>query len=341
MVFEKVKQAQVIKTSLLVALLIALPRSISLINIDGFVNNYFSNVSFWDLILRFFAFFTFSLVVIHFNVNWKYQFPKLPLALEYVLVFLINILFITAASLMFRFLYPYIIGVQMTSLEFRFLVFILTVVLIILFFVARILRFQIAQKQSLIENEKLIQQNLQTELTALKNQVNPHFLFNSLNTLTSLVRENKPASDFIKKLSFMYRYILQSGEKDLVTIEEELKFLESYTYLIETRYRDRFTIDLYIEKRFLEKEIPPLALQILVENAVKHNEISETNPLVVSVYSEDNSILVKNEIRLRTTFVDSTGNGLSNLDKRYKLLKNQNIKISKDNNEFCVSLALN
>jgi len=243
--------------------------------------------------------------------------------------------------LMFRFLYPYIIGVQMTSLEFRFLVFILTVVLIILFFVARILRFQIAQKQSLIENEKLIQQNLQTELTALKNQVNPHFLFNSLNTLTSLVRENKPASDFIKKLSFMYRYILQSGEKDLVTIEEELKFLESYTYLIETRYRDRFTIDLYIEKRFLEKEIPPLALQILVENAVKHNEISETNPLVVSVYSEDNSILVKNEIRLRTTFVDSTGNGLSNLDKRYKLLKNQNIKISKDNNEFCVSLALN
>jgi LytS/YehU family sensor histidine kinase len=138
----------------------------------------------------------------------------------------------------------------------------------------------------------------------------------------------------------MYRYILQSGSQDLVTIKEELKFLESYIYLIKTRYRDRFQIEINVDENVLNKKLPTLALQLLVENAVKHSEISETNPLLVKVYSEDDFVIVENLIKPRTTFVDSTGNGLVNLNKRYELLKNNNIIISNTNQVFKVKLPL-
>ena len=180
----------------------------------------------------------------------------------------------------------------------------------------------------MIEKETLKQQSLINELEALKNQINPHFLFNSLNSLNSLVRDNKPATIFVNKLSFMYRYILQSSSNDMVTLEEELKFLESYIYLIKTRYRDRFDINIAIDDHLKQEKIPSMSLQLLVENAVKHNEISESNPLLVKVYSKDSSIVVENKIKPRTTFVDSTGNGLVNLNKRYQLLKKNTISIS-------------
>ena len=193
---------------------------------------------------------------------------------------------------------------------------------------------------SLIENERLKQQNLQTELAALKNQIDPHFLFNSLNSLTCLLRDNEEATQFVKKLSFMYRYILQSGDRDLVTVKEELKFLESYSYLIKTRYRDRFTVDIEIDEKYLEREIPPLALQLLVENAVKHNEISETNPLTVKIFYKDGFIYVENILRPRSVMAEGTGNGLVNLDKRYYLIAKKNITISKEDNKFRVKLPL-
>ena len=196
------------------------------------------------------------------------------------------------------------------------------------------------QQVSLIENERLKQQNLQTELVALKNQIDPHFLFNSLNSLTCLIRDNDEATQFVKKLSFMYRYILQSGDRDLVSLKEELKFLESYSYLIKARYRDRFTIDIEIDEKYLEKEIPPLALQLLVENAVKHNEISETNPLTVKIFYKNGFIYVENILKPRTVMAEGTGNGLMNLDKRYYLIAKQNIVITKDDNIFSVKLPI-
>lgn len=138
----------------------------------------------------------------------------------------------------------------------------------------------------------------------------------------------------------MYRYILQSGDSDLVSVREELKFLESYTYLIQTRYRDRFSIDIKIEDDFLEREIPPLALQLLVENAVKHNEISESNPLNVQIYSKEGFIYVENHIQPRTTLAEGTGNGLQNLKKRFLLLRKQALTITTENNTFSVQLPL-
>ena len=139
----------------------------------------------------------------------------------------------------------------------------------------------------------------------------------------------------------MYRYILQSSDKDLVTVKDELKFLDSYTHLISTRYRDRFIIDVDIEAKYLTAEIPPLALQLLVENAVKHNEISETNPLKVSIYAKENSIFVENQIRPRTTLAEGTKNGLLNLKKRYFLISRQEITVRRENSTFSVELPLN
>jgi LytS/YehU family sensor histidine kinase len=197
-----------------------------------------------------------------------------------------------------------------------------------------------AHQVNLKEKEELKQQSLKNELDALKNQINPHFLFNSLNSLNSLIRENKQATTFVNKLSFMYRYILQSGSEDLVTLKDELKFLDSYIFLIKTRYRNRFEIDINIEDKFLNKKLPALALQLLVENAVKHSEISESNPLLVKVYSDEGFVIVENVIKPRTTFVDSTGNGLVNLDKRYEILMKKNIIINDANKVFKVKLPL-
>jgi LytS/YehU family sensor histidine kinase len=220
------------------------------------------------------------------------------------------------------------------------LYFVYFIVLLIVVIISRNLRYQLIREEDISEKELLKQESLKNELEALKNQINPHFLFNSLNSLNSLIRDNKQATTFVNKLSFMYRYILQSGSQDLVTIKEELKFLESYIYLIKTRYRDRFQIDINVDENVLNKKLPALALQLLVENAVKHSEISETNPLLVKVYSEDDFVIVENLIKPRTTFVDSTGNGLVNLNKRYELLKNNNIIISDTNQMFKVKLPL-
>ena len=138
----------------------------------------------------------------------------------------------------------------------------------------------------------------------------------------------------------MYRYILQSGDRNLVILSEEVKFLESYSFLIKTRYRDCVTIDVQIDESLMTKKIPPLGIQTLVENAVKHNEISANNPLLVKVYTDNEYICVENPIRMRKTMAEGTGNGLSNLDKRYFLLNKKHISISNENEVFKVKYPL-
>lgn len=226
------------------------------------------------------------------------------------------------------------------SKEWGFTKFNYEILLIVLFFIARVLRLQADQQESRIENERLKQQNLQNELNALKNQIDPHFLFNSLNSLTSLIRDNKTATQFVKKLSYMYRYILQSGDSDLVSIREELKYLDSYAYLMETRYRDRLHIDVHIGEDYLDRKVPPMALQLLVENAVKHNEISGSNPLTVNIFDKNGSLFVENVIRPRTNLADGTKNGLANLQKRYELLLKEKLVVRTTDNVFSVELPL-
>jgi len=339
---KQIKQLEVIKIALLIAVLVTLPLSISLFRTTGFSIDIFSSELFIDLDIKFLFFFLFSWCALQFNTNWIYRIPKVKHWLHLGIRLLGNVGILVATASILNFTHSLLVDKPIPSKEdedFQFFIFI--AVLIIILFISRILRLQIIQRENILENEYLKQQNLQNELSALKNQINPHFLFNSLNSLNFLIRDNKEATMFVKKLSFMYRYILQSGDRDLVSLKEELKFLESYTYLIKTRYRNRFQIEITINEEYLDRKIPPLALQLLVENAVKHNEISETHPLKVTIYSQNNSIYVQNILRARTTLAVGTGTGLLNLYKRYYMIRKQQITVDKQNDIFRVKLPLN
>lgn len=212
-------------------------------------------------------------------------------------------------------------------------------IMVILVISSRLIRLLQITQENRVEKEQLKQQVLRNELEALKNQLNPHFLFNSLNSLSLLVREDqKAALKFINRLSFLYRYILQSQDQSLVTVKEELGVLESYVYLIKERYRENFGVNIKIEQSIHQRRIPNLALQLLLENAVKHNEISGEKPLVVEVYSEGNTIVVKNDLQERTGPVESTHKGLANLNARFELYKIGSIQINKTESHFVVKI---
>lgn len=338
--FKNVKISFIIGISILISTLINLPRALQLFNIVDHLGKSFDQVSVLDIVLRVCFLFLFSWTILQFNSNWKFFYAKYSKALRLILTTLINAAIFLLTLYIFIIIYEKSTGVYMTSSERSLLYFIYFVVLLMAIFIAQILRAQITHQQDSIEKELLKQQSLQNELEALKNQINPHFLFNSLNSLSALVRDNKQANTFVSKLSFMYRYILQSGQENMVTLSEELKFLESYIYLIQTRYRDRFSIKITIPEQWMETQIPSMSLQLLVENAVKHNEISGQKPLQVKVYVASGFLVVENMIQPRTAFVESTGQGLANINKRYKMLKQKAIIIKNTEGVFSVKLPL-
>jgi LytS/YehU family sensor histidine kinase len=294
-----------------------------------------------DVLFRLLFLTSFSWCVLQLCANLAYSRVQWRPLLRYSTLILLGIGFMILVLHLWEFLHDLLFGDnERTNEDTRYLHFRYSILLLVLFFIARILRLQADQQESQLENERLKQQNLHSELAAIRNQVDPHFLFNSLNSLTSLVRGNEPATLFVKKLSHMYRYILQSSDTELVPLSEELKFLESYIYLMKTRYRDRFSVEIEIDPELYSESIPPLALQILVENAVKHNEISESHPLKVRIFSRGHTLYVENQIRPRTTLPDQTGYGLNNLEKRFGLIKKTQISIQKDGDTFSVALPL-
>jgi len=196
-------------------------------------------------------------------------------------------------------------------------------------------------KKAIENNEELKRENLIAKYEALKNQVNPHFLFNSLNTLCGVV-EQKPelATDFIKKLSDIYRYVLEQSDKELISIHDEMKFVEDYIFLSKMRFGDSliFNSGLPINSKI---HIVPLGLQMLVENAIKHNIISDEMPLKIEIGIEDGFVVLKNNIQTKTTIVfNKKPQGLDNLKKRYEYLSNLSIEIIESDNEFIVKLPI-
>ena len=337
-----IKQKLLVSIAALISILVSLPRFLQLYDLFQNINaNKLTPVSVTDVVVRTVFLFLFSWFVLQANTNWKDFISVKDKRVKNFLVVVINAVVLYFGLILFNFIYNLILANSLTLADTRLLYFVYVIITIIVMFIANILRYQSLREADLVEKEQLIRQNLQNELSALKNQINPHFLFNSLNSLNSLVRGNNEATKFVNKLSYMYRYILQSGDQDLVSVKEELKFLESYLFLIKTRYRDKFSMEINIDEQWLNYTIPVLSLQLLVENAVKHNEISESNPLRVRLYVEDNTIVVENSIKPRTTFVESTGKGLANISKRYQMLKQQDISISKQDNIFKVKLPLN
>lgn len=197
-----------------------------------------------------------------------------------------------------------------------------------------------AWKKSLLDAQAFKREMLLYKYESLQNQINPHFLFNSFNVLSDLVYEDQEkAVFFIKKLSKLFRYVLDSRDKELVPINEELKFIESFAFLLQTRFEGKLTIDLNIQADASEMVVP-MALQLLLENCVKHNEISTQRPLTVSVTRSENALAIKNNLQPKPVGPDSKKVGLQNLKQQYKYFTNQEVIITESSDFFTVQIPI-
>jgi LytS/YehU family sensor histidine kinase len=196
------------------------------------------------------------------------------------------------------------------------------------------------QQQTELENRTLIAENMRTRYEALKNQVDPHFLFNSLNTLNSLIKiDADKAQQYVQQLSYVFRYTLQN--KEIISLEEELKFTKAYCHLMQIRYGDSLRFEYRIDPRFHSYSIIPLSLQTLVENAIKHNVVSAKQPLTISFVTGDHgTVSVSNPIQLKKESESGEGIGLVNLSERYRLMWQQGIAITQNDGIFRVEIVL-
>ncbi|MDZ4751927.1 MAG: histidine kinase [Flavobacteriales bacterium] len=196
-------------------------------------------------------------------------------------------------------------------------------------------------KESIAETERLKKENTLSQLEALRNQVNPHFLFNSLNTLVSIIPEDpKKSVEFVQKLSHVYRCILDLQGKTIISLEEEMECLENYRFLLETRFGESIHFDVRINEDERKKYIVPMAVQMLVENAVKHNVVSIKKPLSIGIIAEDEFIVVSNNLQKKMSGVETNGMGLKNINQRFILTFHREIDVSENELSFEVRLPL-
>lgn len=216
--------------------------------------------------------------------------------------------------------------------------------LLITFFVSLFLNgraFLLSWKATLIEAERLKKEQISARYETLKNQVNPHFLFNSLNVLASLVHRDANLSEkFIRQLSGVYRYILDSRDKEVVPLEEELETLRAYLFLMDIRFGTALQVEIDIPEN-TQLHLAPLTLQMLVENALKHNEVSKANPLHIRIFIENHQyIVVQNTLQGKNTLPDSTGVGLSNIRARYRMLLGKDVVVDDQGQYFTVKVPV-
>ena len=199
-----------------------------------------------------------------------------------------------------------------------------------------------AWKRDVHRSEVLARENLVSQFEALKSQVDPHFLFNSLNTLAALIDEqNEPALKYLDQLSDVYRYVLLSKDRPTVPLQEELAFLDAYLYLNKTRFRENFQIQNELSAEYHQHHVAPLSLQMLVENAIKHNVVSKEKPLCIQLFHESpDTITVQNNVQGKTVLEKSTKVGLQNIINRYKFLNNRQIEILHQGGLFTVRIPL-
>ena len=200
----------------------------------------------------------------------------------------------------------------------------------------------IESESEIVRNEQLERAKAEAELEALKNQIDPHFIFNSLNTLSHLIEE-KPlkARQFNDSLADVYRYILHNKGRELVLLQEEIGFLTDYFSLLKIRFENAVQLKiLFGEDVYQQYLIPPISLQVLAENAIKHNEFSDVQPLVISISLQNDSLIIHNERRKKELRKESSKIGLQNLQERYRLTAGMEIRIEDDEKNFTVILPL-
>ena len=198
-----------------------------------------------------------------------------------------------------------------------------------------------AWKKSLLEVERYKTESATAQLQNLKKQLNPHFLFNNLSVLTSLVYKNQDkAAEFISELSKVYRYALDNENTELVTLQNELEFIQHYIYLLSIRFDKGISFTINIEEHIKQSFLPPMCLQILIENTIQHNEISQSNPLEVAVYTKEQQLIIENPIHSRTDKTESSKTGIKNIQSRYSFFTAEKVEITHTENVFRIALPL-
>lgn len=201
--------------------------------------------------------------------------------------------------------------------------------------------FYKSYQENRVKEQKIIAGTASAQFESLKNQIDPHFLFNSLNVLSSLIEENPDAAQkFTTSLSKVYRYVLEQKDKELVSVEEELNFAKTYMNLLKMRFENSITFELPSNFENEEAKVVPLSLQLLLENCIKHNVVSEQKPLHIKIKVEDNQLVVSNNLQKKETLSDRKGVGLQNIVNRYAILTKRNVLVEENETSFHVFLPI-
>lgn len=209
----------------------------------------------------------------------------------------------------------------------------------IIYFIVFYLNLLYEKQHALTEIEQLKKEKLEAQLDSLKQQISPHFLFNSLSTLRTMVTDES-SKVYINKLSNVYRYLLSLSDSNLTSLKEELDFIESYLHIVKERFEEAIEVSVNISAEALQLQVPPLVLQLLIENAIKHNVISFEDPLKIEIFDKEKMLFVRNNYQPKSSVEKSTGKGLQNIKKRYEYLSEQEIEIAIKDDYFTVKLPL-
>ena len=270
-------------------------------------------------------------------LTWE-ESPGRRFSWQLVLGMLYSLVCINLTYLLFKGLFLQVLpdSAQMLLLNLYGLFFLLPVIS-----VHGVLYLMTQWRRSIVYSETLKQQQVRSELESLKNHLDPHFLFNNLNILSSLIDQNPAAAqDFLGNFSEVYRYVLRQREEELVSLRSELEFLDAYVYMLRQRFGENMQIEIDIEAAHRHLYVPPLALQMLIENAIKHNKATDSSPLQISIRSEKKGLMICNNLQKKIVAEASTGFGLESIVKRYGLLSDKKVLIREDKGEFKVSIPI-
>ena len=222
--------------------------------------------------------------------------------------------------------------------QFYFIALLITIVASLFF---HVFYFYRELQKNKVKEQKIIAGTASAKFDALKNQLDPHFLFNSLNVLTSLIDENpESAQKFTTALSKVYRYVLEQKNKDLVTVDEELEFAKTYMSLLKMRFEDSIVFEIPEQASNPESKVVPLSLQLLLENAVKHNMVTSSKPLHIKIIESNNMLVIENNLQPKQIVKKSSGVGLDNIKQRYHLLTDRKVIINQQANSFAVAIPM-
>lgn len=326
--------------ALAITILLNFPRLFFALNRDETVVSLGLTVE--DVLVRTIFLFCFSWFILSFNLFWKDRLIPERSFKRTILGIAVNLfafIFTVALLTSVRTTFVSTILDDRQLFGVSFMNYLIVLVALLLFGRMTTLSFQ--QQQDLLEKEQAKQKALQHQMEVLRNQINPHFLFNALDSLTALIRQQSDhALPFVNQLSRLLRSTLQRSAEDFISIADELEYLESYIYLQKERFGAKFQVDIRIPNDWKTQLIPSFSLQLLAENAIKHNIISKKQPLLIEIYAEQIYLVIRNPLQKRRDVKGSTETGLANLSARFKLLKKQTIQIQQEEQYFIVKLPI-